>query len=1063
MPLRLDSLARRWSTLDLPIFPFLAPRVFQPWPASCRPNLSAPTKVRRSLHSDSSSSRTTYNTNDGGLLTGERKLQAGENATEATGAYKERIEKEREKKIAEIILKHKKQMEVISAQIAQEERELGEQRKKEELQLMERRRREDQERMARIQREEAERKRSVEEQDKSRKAEIEARERRLFLEAEAMLKRLEDEMERKLAMEEEKERRFQGKLTEDEKERGFQEKLAQDEEAEKREKQAIDSLSALVDKSNVERHDIIKGKSKETTSGEDAMILTSHKKREYLEFSQKFRFFWGPKGRQALTEERHIKKLSKSRSERQLLMNQRRRLRLRRPGIWSAKEQRTFLVRRYYDERYWYQKKRSRSFPSAAVFRCRYEEWYRRFSILCSGPRGLIREAPSLISYSTWIFPKTFKDEFINHESSSSLHQAWKAIPPKSRVRLWPELLITTLKDCPAKAMKVLCGTYSSPYPPQRPFCDVLNFIIWHYLRYANPSDENPALELFKIISRLLSVGPKDYIELSQTSIYLLMVHLPGLRYVEELYRTVDRSNNPLHYDTLVQFADRLAKGGGSFRETAYEIMEKIGSMPAVDFNIPQMLSLSTTLIMRAGEDTTFNHNQVFEFLLMRGLRPNLITYNTLLYKTLQAGDANRGWQIHELMKENGVEPNAYTYSILLNDAKRRYDQPAIRHITNIIEEKSLWNPIIVTDMLHIMFLEDLRYYELELKRAQRENWKRGTFEDFRPIDKMLPIYCQYFQFEPLARLIPGLGKVYKLITKLDSLPPQTDVLIEPRPAVLVVMITALLRSYDDEHTPRIFYDNFRKMIKNNDPIIADMAASHRKHETESFHFRHVYNLTLLALGQAAKGIPDCVEILQDMCRPPPPLPEPDAEGIIPYVPLHPPKPDDTTWNVMVTIFMKHRQARAAEKVIGMMKARGVEPTEMTWHRLLQGYTLMQDTRQSIDVLERLTQSGFDVNSHTWSTLRRLRDRRALMEGMKRIEEERDQKAFSDMLKVQSLANRPEVGYEKGVDESPLKEAELEEFVVGDMETSEHFADVNKYLTVWRRLELFRNIDASGT
>jgi hypothetical protein len=33
MPLRPATGTQRWSLLDLPILPFLAPRVFQPWPA----------------------------------------------------------------------------------------------------------------------------------------------------------------------------------------------------------------------------------------------------------------------------------------------------------------------------------------------------------------------------------------------------------------------------------------------------------------------------------------------------------------------------------------------------------------------------------------------------------------------------------------------------------------------------------------------------------------------------------------------------------------------------------------------------------------------------------------------------------------------------------------------------------------------------------------------------------------------------------------------------------------------------------------------------------------------
>lgn len=110
----------------------------------------------------------------------------------------ERLEKEREEKIAEVKAKHEAELQYLVAQRDLEERELAEQRKREEEELLEKRRREDEERRARVAEEEEERKRVKEQDDEKRRVEMEERERSLRDSAEAELERLEDEFEQQV-------------------------------------------------------------------------------------------------------------------------------------------------------------------------------------------------------------------------------------------------------------------------------------------------------------------------------------------------------------------------------------------------------------------------------------------------------------------------------------------------------------------------------------------------------------------------------------------------------------------------------------------------------------------------------------------------------------------------------------------------------------------------------------------------------------------------------------------------------------------------------------------------
>jgi len=667
-------------------------------------------------------------------------------------------------------------------------------------------------------------------------------------------------------------------------------------------------------------------------------------------------------------------------------------------------------------------------------------------------------------------FPKSVLDQYINCESSTSLREAWENISTVEKAHLWPELVLTTLRDSPAAAMKVLVGTYTKPYPHGGLFSGILDYLIHFHLGYDAPSEDNAALELLDAISWLLKNGPRDYIMLSQSSIYLLLKHLPTAEIVEKFFGILHNYDHPLHYHTLMHFADRFAKAGEMFRDKAFDIMQIIGGLGNVDFNKSQMMSLCTTWLMASGQmiskahrgppfghaqerpvqTAKYSHTEVFEYLLKCGMKPNIITYNVLIYKTLAAREAG-GWEIYNLMKENGIEPNAYTYSILLNDAKSRHDFPAIRHITTAIRERSLWCEHILADSLHAMFLSyELRHRsEVELAKSEQRQPIHGTATVF---EQMLPVYCEYFEFGPLAHLVPGVEDLYRHITKSESGPPQEKHLFAATPPIFVIMLTSLLRSFDDPDTPKIFYDHFSKLVRENDPLVASLA------KQSEVHFRHIYNMVIFALGQHASAIPQCLKVIADMSVK---HPEPaDGEA----APLRPAKPDVSTWSIMISIFGKHRQARAAEKVLEMMRQRGIEPNTYTWHSLLHVYTGMQETRMSMDVLERLQAAGYEINKHTWAALHKLRDRRALIEGIQTLEANREQR---EIERIEALRKEVMDGAE---DEATLASEhdanatqDRVEFVVRDMPVHlvqrSHRVLRKKSPTFREQIEILRKVD----
>jgi pentatricopeptide repeat protein len=144
-----------------------------------------------------------------------------------------------------------------------------------------------------------------------------------------------------------------------------------------------------------------------------------------------------------------------------------------------------------------------------------------------------------------------------------------------------------------------------------------------------------------------------------------------------------------------------------------------------------------------------------------------------------------------------------------------------------------------------------------------------------------------------------------------------------------------------------------------------------------------------------------------------------------------PPKPDVRTWSVLLKIFMNQHQTRAAEKVFTMMQEKGVEPNFVTWTSLVNGYARLQDAKNTVDAISRMERSGLEVDLQPLTLMFKIRNRRRLLElmGRKRnikIEPGADflDQLQNDMRDLQDGEQSQETNV--GADE--------EEFIVRDLE-----------------------------
>jgi pentatricopeptide repeat protein len=651
--------------------------------------------------------------------------------------------------------------------------------------------------------------------------------------------------------------------------------------------------------------------------------------------------------------------------------------------------------------------------------------WQRRFAALNLRLESFMngRKMPRLVDITKYKTTKDFRDFLMGNDPSESLRSVWEGVPAEERIQIWPEVMLSSLRDHPTKALEFLAATYTNPYPPGYAVSDSLDYIVSYYLRERTIQNPKNALEIFSTFERMLRLGPRGHFHLSQNSVYLLLKHLTDI-HIGALFQLLTEFNHPLHKNTLMHFPSELQKSRGA--DERMEILRKLWQEGS-DFNSPEVLSVCTTLLQRKKQSsgTTYSDSEIFEFMLECGMKPNIVIYNVLLQNSLEAGDPQTAWQIHDMMAENGIETDAYTYSMLLCDAKWRGDRASIERTVNIVTAKGMRNAHITTDVLHSIFL---------LPHLEQERQPSKKFE------RMLSVYCQYFRLEPLADIIPWFKDAYANVigsVELDG-SETASISNEARMVAavptLVIMLTALLRQLDQPGLVLRFYNHFCDRLKAGDPTAKALAQS-----------THVYNIILLALGRFSETLALCPRLIGDMlssniaatsetAQTTPfddqnenisqvnrPVSDdlasqtiPALKPTLPEVPTGPismdssdtvvqtasisaglsssseqrlhPKPDIYTWSILLKIFMDHRQPRAAEKVLTMMKERKVWPNQITWNSLIIGYARMQDMTMTVNTVNRLEKGGFDLDAVSMKGLAYFQNRRALIEAMRDAE-----------------------------------------------------------------------------
>lgn len=538
--------------------------------------------------------------------------------------------------------------------------------------------------------------------------------------------------------------------------------------------------------------------------------------------------------------------------------------------------------------------------------------------------------------------------------------ELWDAYGERAKCRQWPLVALHILSTRPALMPDFLIGTDSAPYPPFAMVSDCMLYLhLFH--KEVDPNARQAAI--------LQCMDPDRWpvVLLPQRGVRLYAMTAGK----ENAYRAMDimrsRDSQVSAY-TLLAFMNVCTQAGDV--DKALECLRAIALIED-----RQGLSMNSEAILRhccklleldeVVDEGGVRNFKILPQILKLGVTPCLEMMNVVLSNAFDTGDPHVGLDMLDYMKEQGMEFSSYTYNILLTDAVARQDRDrvdALLHEINLHPELKD-NRFIASKVFH-------SHYVFGAKDAYRSD------NPGRHLMDMLDVYCRYYDPTPLKEL----GIIPERFNTMD-VPEET----QPSTIILTIMIATYLRCNPRHVATMRLYKRFRELVAQRHPVIAPLAQNPQ-----------VYNEFIISFRPYGADLKECVSIVEDMVR---------AEPFeINDTVIHPAKPNDYTWNTLMSVFVAHRDMEGVASVREIMRQSGIKYTDVTWNTIINGTVRNQDIPATIAALKEMDEDGFAPDNYTVKAFRLAHDPERLQAAIEALDKETE-KLVEEEMKVLKREN----------------------------------------------------------
>lgn len=559
------------------------------------------------------------------------------------------------------------------------------------------------------------------------------------------------------------------------------------------------------------------------------------------------------------------------------------------------------------------------------------------------------------------------------HVRSKVLHQTWMHHSGADRMDRWQDTMLWCMQNSPKRALMTLLATLKGERlkPPRHMVLDSLQFLARHFLHRVHTVDPFAIDIIWHLTNKFVersAPGNLQSCTMSQEVVQLLLKHC-GHAQVVSFYEKLVTHRAELRVNTLLHFLERFVEMGRL--DLSMKLLRQITHVIPPDHRSDMSDALSKDQVQSGcvkmlrtrwtDRDLYSVQSKILAQMLEMGIRPGLPMYNAILLNMVEGRDFDTAWRTYDIAKQSDhFTTDSTTYGILIKGARLSGSTNVLEKVLSDINE----NP----DML-----QDLRLFGDFLNAI-------CTFSPGNEFPTMLEIYKQHLDLRPLQQL--GLCGPEKIATPNVAVAGKW-----PTKHILGQMILAYNRTQPSSRNLIHRYNQYWAFVQQGHPLIAPLASND-----------YVANSFLMAFSKRAETLDYCTVVMQHMFTKPT---SPDAPKIA--------APTVRTWSILMAGYNLHHQNKAAEKVLTMMRARGIEPDLITWNTLIGGYASIQDVEGAVGAMGRLEADGFTPNSRTLKAIGRLWKREKLLEMLKMSLETGEMKREQVKLSVRELVDPDEV------------------------------------------------------
>lgn len=329
--------------------------------------------------------------------------------------------------------------------------------------------------------------------------------------------------------------------------------------------------------------------------------------------------------------------------------------------------------------------------------------------------------------------------------------------------------------------------------------------------------------------------------------------------------------------------------------------------------------------------------------MVQMGIRPAIKLYNAIILNAVDAREYDSALRFYESAIETGLKPDGTTYGVILKAASQSLDYG----ILNMVFRDAEADGTLYRDSRLIC---DLLYVTLKLEES--------TAQPFL-FDRLLQIYRKYCD--------PGLLRDLGLCeVGFDGSAPLDHSVISPSSRIIALMIMVYIKQYRYSDRLVQLYHQYRSYVEQGHPKIAATA------ETD-----HIANAFVMAFGRRPQTLTIATSVIRDMLK------IESGPNTTTSQRWKFATPTVQTWSILLLAYIRNNQARAAEKILTMMRERHIDPNQVTWNSLTSGYSALQDIHKAVDVVKRMEAESFEMDSYTLKALGRYRNRTRLLKVLK--------------------------------------------------------------------------------